>query len=183
MQNPYKAKSVINPQLENGYRQISTPVFQALVLCPLSRAELSIALVTIDLTQGKTSAPISLSQFTAATNLSRPGVIGAIKTLEEKQVLVVKHGKAPKTSEYLFNEHYDTWPLPVTSVRPTKERIPHKLKWKIWLRDNFTCQHCGSRENLTVDHISPESKGGQTTKDNLQTLCRECNSKKGNKSG
>lgn len=31
----------------------------------------------------------------------------------------------------------------------------------IMLRDKHTCQYCGSRENLTLDHIVPASKVGQ----------------------
>src|SRR3990167_1002941 len=54
--------------------------------------------------------------------------------------------------------------------------IPIALRWEVWERDNFTCQYCGSRRFLVVDHIYPASKGGATTTDNLQTLCRSCNS-------
>lgn len=61
----------------------------------------------------------------------------------------------------------------------SKVSIPTKLRWDIWKRDNFTCQHCGSRKYLTIDHIIPECKGGKTTLSNLQTLCKKCNSKKG----
>ena len=60
-----------------------------------------------------------------------------------------------------------------------KEKIPDSIKWAVWERDNFTCQHCGSRKNLSVDHIIPESKGGQLTMENTQTLCCKCNSRKG----
>ena len=34
---------------------------------------------------------------------------------------------------------------------------------------------------LTIDHVHPRSKGGDSTWTNLTTACRECNSKKGNK--
>lgn len=60
-----------------------------------------------------------------------------------------------------------------------KESIPSDVRWAVWERDNFTCQRCGSRRNLTVDHIYPESKGGQLTMKNAQTLCRKCNASKG----
>ena len=54
------------------------------------------------------------------------------------------------------------------------------MRWEIWERDNFTCRNCGSRRRLSIDHIIPVSKGGQTIKENLQTLCTSCNIKKGN---
>ncbi len=63
--------------------------------------------------------------------------------------------------------------------KTTKDTIPQWLRWAVFERDNFTCHHCGSRRILTADHIIPEVEGGPTNMDNLQTLCRSCNSKKG----
>lgn len=63
--------------------------------------------------------------------------------------------------------------------RYRKQPIPDELRWAVWERDNFTCQHCGSRQFLSVDHIFAESRGGTMTLDNLQTLCKTCNSRKG----
>ena len=64
-------------------------------------------------------------------------------------------------------------------VRHRKARIPDSVRWAVWERDNFTCQHCGVRRYLSIDHVVPESKGGTLTMDNLQTLCVGCNSRKG----
>src|SRR5260221_3877516 len=61
----------------------------------------------------------------------------------------------------------------------TKAHIPTGLRWQVWERDNFTCQHCGRRRFLSVDHIIPESHGGELVLENLQTLCTPCNSRKG----
>lgn len=52
---------------------------------------------------------------------------------------------------------------------------------KIANKYNFECVNCGSKENLTIDHIRPISKGGTNEEDNLQILCKSCNSKKGAK--
>lgn len=60
-----------------------------------------------------------------------------------------------------------------------KAVIPPELRWEVWERDDFTCLDCGTRRDLTVDHVQPESKGGPTTLDNLATRCRPCNSRKG----
>lgn len=43
------------------------------------------------------------------------------------------------------------------------------------------CKICGSTELLAVDHIYPYSRGGSHELDNLQCLCKPCNSKKSNK--
>jgi 5-methylcytosine-specific restriction endonuclease McrA len=40
------------------------------------------------------------------------------------------------------------------------------------------CQACGAKYNLTVDHILPVSRGGRTTINNLQILCKFCNQSK-----
>ena len=57
--------------------------------------------------------------------------------------------------------------------------IPEGIRWDVWNRDKFCCVHCGTTYFLTLDHIIPQSKGGKTEVDNLQTLCRSCNSTKG----
>jgi 5-methylcytosine-specific restriction endonuclease McrA len=41
------------------------------------------------------------------------------------------------------------------------------------------CLRCGVTEGLSVDHVIPLSCGGVNTVENLQPLCRECNSLKG----
>lgn len=69
------------------------------------------------------------------------------------------------------------------TVKPCKRHpaISAELRWEIWERDNFTCQFCGSRRFLSVDHKVPRSLGGNDSRANLHTLCVKCNSKKGRK--
>ena len=65
-----------------------------------------------------------------------------------------------------------------------KSKLPAGLRQDVLQRDKFTCQHCGRKAPevvLHVDHILPESKGGQTKLENLQVLCEECNIGKGNR--
>lgn len=60
-----------------------------------------------------------------------------------------------------------------------------KLRRKVMIRDNYTCQSCGKympdEVGLHIDHIIPISKGGKTVISNLQVLCSKCNGKKSNK--
>ena len=59
---------------------------------------------------------------------------------------------------------------------------PVKLNRKrIFKRDNNECVYCGSKRNLTIDHIIPRSRGGKNTWSNLVTCCSNCNLKKGNR--
>jgi len=67
------------------------------------------------------------------------------------------------------------------SEKPKFIRRHTLLKWKVFNRDNFTCKTCGKREDLEIDHIRPVTKGGKDNIENLQTLCKRCNVKKGNK--
>ena len=60
-----------------------------------------------------------------------------------------------------------------------KAVIPASLRTSVFERDAYRCIACGGHLDLTCDHIVPESKGGPTTIENLQTMCRSCNSKKG----
>jgi 5-methylcytosine-specific restriction endonuclease McrA len=50
----------------------------------------------------------------------------------------------------------------------------------VFARDDWTCQYCGARSNLTVDHVVPRSKGGTSSWDNIVASCAPCNRRKGN---
>lgn len=65
--------------------------------------------------------------------------------------------------------------------RYTKRIISVKLRRQVYARDGNACRICGAVENLSVDHIHPERHGGTLDLDNLQTLCRPCNSRKGSR--
>ena len=68
----------------------------------------------------------------------------------------------------------------------TKRDINLRLRFIVMQRDNFKCCMCGASPakdpsvDLQIDHILPWSKGGETTIDNLQTLCSKCNLGKSN---
>jgi 5-methylcytosine-specific restriction endonuclease McrA len=64
-------------------------------------------------------------------------------------------------------------------VKPS--RIPAFTRFNVFLRDRFTCQYCGAKEDLTFDHVIPRSKGGMTTWENVVTACSPCNLRKGDK--
>lgn len=66
-------------------------------------------------------------------------------------------------------------------IHKTKRDINLRLRFKVMQRDNFKCCMCGASPAtdptavLHIDHIVPWAKGGETTIDNLQTLCSKCN--------
>src|SRR5512144_2352363 len=60
-------------------------------------------------------------------------------------------------------------------------RIPHQTRAlsrkNILLRDRNSCQYCGvvlPAAELTLDHVLPRSRGGQSTWENLVACCHAC---------
>src|SRR3712207_2774753 len=66
-----------------------------------------------------------------------------------------------------------------TYIKPSRQ--PAFTRFNVFLRDRFTCQYCGAREDLTFDHLVPRSKGGHTTWENVVTACSPCNLRKGDR--
>ena len=56
-----------------------------------------------------------------------------------------------------------------------------RMKRAAYERQGGVCPHCGEHFELSemhADHIKPWAKGGPTTAENCQMLCRDCNLKK-----
>jgi 5-methylcytosine-specific restriction endonuclease McrA len=64
-------------------------------------------------------------------------------------------------------------------VKPQK-RVAF-TRFNLFLRDEFCCQYCGSKGDLTFDHVLPRSRGGVTSWQNVVAACSPCNLRKGNK--
>ena len=58
-------------------------------------------------------------------------------------------------------------------------RRPAFTRFNLFLRDSFSCQYCGSVEELTFDHVVPRSRGGRTLWGNVVAACASCNLRKG----
>jgi 5-methylcytosine-specific restriction endonuclease McrA len=63
-----------------------------------------------------------------------------------------------------------------------RSRIPYNpykfvnlSRVNVMRRDGHTCVYCGSKNNLTIDHMIPKSRGGRDEWENLVTACGECN--------
>lgn len=56
--------------------------------------------------------------------------------------------------------------------------IPQDIKVAVWQRDQGQCVQCAATQYLEFDHIIPHSRGGATSVNNLQLLCRNCNNAK-----
>ena len=64
-------------------------------------------------------------------------------------------------------------------VKPRK-RVAF-TRFNLFLRDEFTCQYCGSKHDLTFDHVLPRALGGVTSWENVVAACAPCNLRKGSK--
>lgn len=64
-------------------------------------------------------------------------------------------------------------------VKPRK-RVAF-TRFNLFLRDEFACQYCGAKHDLTFDHVLPRSLGGTTSWENVVAACAPCNLQKGSK--
>ena len=65
-------------------------------------------------------------------------------------------------------------------VKPQK-RVAF-TRFNLFLRDEFCCQYCGAKGDLTFDHVVPRARGGVTSWENVVAACARCNLRKGSKS-
>ena len=69
------------------------------------------------------------------------------------------------------------------TIRREKEKARRLRQSAWWMRKigGGVCHYCGrkvGRENLTMDHVVPLSRGGRSAKGNIVPACKECNNKK-----
>lgn len=161
MKNPWKQYSKINPQRENGNRQIANDVFQALMSAELSGSEFRIVMAVINNTwgYGKKSDCIAISRFIEMTNLAERTIKKAIKTLKEARVLIcapsnirVHHGSP--MNEFLFNKHYDTWKTQGCKNVHACTKVSSKGAQKCQVRVN---DRAPTKESITKENITKEN--------------------------
>jgi len=109
-------------------------------------------------------------------------------SLRRAHVLVYK-GKAEVIEELdrPLRSATDTyrWPHVIRLVHYV--RVPRLVQRKIsrralFARDNWRCVYCGtSGGRLTLDHVIPRSRGGDSSWENVVTSCAPCNLRKGNR--
>ena len=81
----------------------------------------------------------------------------------------------------------DTYPWPHVIRLVTYVRVPRTASRKIsrralFARDEWQCAYCGETGvRLTLDHVVPRSRGGDSVWENVVTSCAPCNLRKGNR--
>lgn len=106
------------------------------------------------------------------------------RKLQEQKYLQTEHGR---------NVRYNGQ-LRYVAIKENLKFEPIN-RTEILKRDNWTCQICkikvhdnhtgnwNTPDKAHLDHIIPRKKGGSHTADNIQVLCRTCNTLKGDKTG
>ena len=103
-------------------------------------------------------------------------------------VLVFK-GKAEVVEklERPLHSASDTYPWPNVIRLVTYVHVPRAAQRKIsrralFARDGWRCVYCGTAAGrLTLDHVVPRSRGGDSVWENVVTSCAPCNLRKGNR--
>lgn len=115
----------------------------------------------------------SLNSYTRKFGGWRNALIHFINYINDEKIENIKDNVSTKIN-YSGEENK-------TNLHKTTRDINLRLRFKVMARDNFKCCICGASPAtnpnviLHIDHIKPWSKGGETTIDNLQTLCSKCN--------
>ena len=104
-------------------------------------------------------------------------------------VLVLKGvASAEETSSQHLRSSRSIFRLPSVIRLLEYRRIPHQARAlsrkNILMRDRYTCQYCQRimpSSDLTLDHVVPRSRAGESSWENLVACCHHCNNRKGNR--
>lgn len=70
------------------------------------------------------------------------------------------------------------WTEAITGRGLTPGSYWYNKRQEVLQRDGYTCTRCGITKNLSIDHKTPLSLGGDDSMHNLTTLCRDCHENK-----
>ncbi len=129
----------------------------------------------------------------------RAGLVGKVLVLNQsyepisictprKAILLLLLGKAemiaPRADKYIRTSS-SKYQFPSIIRLNNFVQVPYRhiemSRKNIMKRDEYSCQYCGRKGNLTIDHVIPKSRGGPESWENLVAACHPCNSKKGNR--
>jgi len=108
-------------------------------------------------------------------------------SLRRAHVLLCK-GKAEilEQVDRPFRSASQAYPWPHVIRLHTYVRVPQVVQRRIsrralFARDGWRCQYCGSVGRLTLDHVVPKSRGGDSVWENVVASCAPCNLRKGDR--
>ena len=151
--------------------------------CPIGKLKLD-KLLNIEKSMVRKTAQAPATQFCITVTLYCSKMNGRIydrKTQSFSVEEVLSFINRLKNKNGTFYNDRDIWD---SLCRVERGKVSNKMRFSVYERDRYRCRCCGVSERyaaLEIDHIIPISKGGKSTYENLQTLCRKCNYEKGNK--
>jgi len=114
----------------------------------------------------------------------------SVVSVRRALVLLLKEkAELLEAAEAVLRSERRVFPYPLVIRLTYYVRIPRRFglplsRRTVLSRDYYTCQYCGAqppRSELTIDHVLPRSRGGETDWDNVVAACRRCNQKKGSR--
>ena len=111
-----------------------------------------------------------------------------VTSVRRAHVLIFK-GKAEvlEALDQQLHSASDTYPWPHVIRLVTYVNVPRAVQRKIsrralFARDDWKCVYCGQNGGrLTLDHVIPRSRGGESVWENVVTSCAPCNLRKGDR--
>jgi 5-methylcytosine-specific restriction endonuclease McrA len=123
--------------------------------------------------------------------------LAEVVNLEDGQFITYDFESWREVSEYRarhFRQEDDDWVrTPNSEIQVPRvirllgyDKLPRQTvkfnRRNIFARDNNQCQYCGKKfptSELSLDHVTPRSQGGESTWENIVCACVKCNVKKG----
>jgi len=104
-------------------------------------------------------------------------------------LLLKEKAEIVEAAEAWLHSEQMALPVPLVIRLVYYVRIPRRFslplsRRTVLARDHYECQYCGERlpkGKLTIDHVIPRSRGGETRWENVVTACGPCNRRKGDR--
>lgn len=133
------------------------------------------------------AAPPSLRRVLVLNATYEP--LSVVSQPRAVHLILADKAEVIETDDALIRSASLSFPAPLVIRLRYYVRIPYNLpmplsRRAVFLRDNYTCQYCGAqpgKDQLTIDHIVPRSRGGRTEWENVVTACAACNRRKGSR--
>lgn len=99
----------------------------------------------------------------------------AVKLLVKEKAEVLQESDRPLSGSFTAVKNIPLVMRLINMVNSVyRAKVPYSKK-NVMIRDKYTCQYCGSKDDITIDHILPSSRGGKSSFLNCVASCKECN--------
>ncbi|MGG4452371.1 replication protein [Brevibacillus porteri] len=172
------------PQIEDGYTRLANEILEHIMKASLNGTQFRIVMAVWRYTYGfqRKEHDLSLTFLAKAIDAGRGQVDREMTALIDRKIIIVVGTGGRGSRVIAFNKNHSEWTVPtMTTAGSTQGIISKEIRKEVIERDRYECRYCGSKEDLTLDHVFPKSLGGENTIQNLVTACRVCNSRKGAK--